>query len=202
MELVSRIFDWFFERRLRRIVGPLDRMERHFAELIPQHWKEGETRQYAFRFWATRRPMEWVEKSRPVFCRETQFGFVLYAKSETGNIPLAYIGFDITSDQLFIRQLGKIREEDEFFGSLRWEHLLFSFATRFAKELKLASVRTCPTRALESYPFKGDESCPLSPDMRGSMVLLAMWLHRAFERIPLDCGFKAHPEGGNILLIT
>jgi hypothetical protein len=122
---------------------------------------------------------------------DTSLGFVLCVQDESGNIPIAVIGFERKSTHFFVQQLESMKGVEEYLRPLQWEkllyHVLISFSS-FSRELGVKEVRVCPAHRSAYHPFGNQENA--EGLTLGECYELAEQLHLLHDIVPEQCGFR------------
>lgn len=189
MFIISGILDRWFHERTKVCINPLREVRAHFSGLLEYHVKESQKEvmgSYGIDFCASRRAGQYAPY--PEIYWETQFGFVLFVREVSGNIPIAAIGFEKKTTHLFVRQLQGVKGMKKFLRPLHWEKLLYRIVVQFGRELGFKEIRVCPAEKSDYHPF-GNSECARNLTY-SECADRAVRLHLIYNVVPKKCGFK------------
>ena len=188
MLIISSILDHLFHERTKVCINPFREVRVLFNEMLSSHIKKSQkiTESYGIDFHAGREVGRCAPY--PEIYRDTQFGFVLYVRSVSSNIPIAFIGFDKKSTYLFVRQLQGVPGMKEYLRPLHYEQLLYRAVVLFGRKLGVKEIRVLPSFLSGYNPLKkGVVAEELSFAECGAR---AMRLHLIYDKESQKCGFK------------
>ncbi len=188
MCIISRILDLLFHARTRVCITPSRKVQVLFNKILASHLKKSQeiTHSYGIRFHAGRETGQY--DSYPEIYWETQFGFVLYVRSSSTNVPVAFIGFDKKSTYLLVRQVQGVLSMKEYLRPLHYEQLLYRTVILFGQELGVKEIRVIPSFLSDYNPLKNDQVADkLSFAECGAR---AMRFHLIYDKAPQKCGFR------------
>ena len=187
MSIASRVLDYWFYKRTKVCIDPSRKVQVLFSGMLASHVKESQeiTESYGIYFHAGRKVG--YDEMFPKIYWETQFGFVLYIRSMSTNVPIAFIGFDRKSKYLLIRQVQGVRGMKEYLRQIYFEKLLYRVVILFGRYLGVEEISVLPASRSDYHPSKNDHI----PDdfLPPEYLRLKTRFHIVYNKISQQCGF-------------